>query len=351
MEAIGVTWFRDASAAEWDALAQSPMQRHAWMHACAEHLACPADLRTVIIGGAGGPRAMAPLVKRGRRVPYFELLGARELGEPADLVYADEPSARALARALVQLGTAVMLPRVRATAVTVAAMKHAYRRAGIVRCRAASGAPYIELDDRWQGDEPPLDTGRRSDLRRARRRAEFLGPVRTDIACPIPAAFDAAFDEFVGVEGAGWKGRNGTALATDPVRQAFFRTYARAACRAGALRLCILRIGAQAAAAELAVESDGRLWLLKIGYDESFARCSPGQLLLADTVRYAARKGLQSCELLGAPEPWTHVWTDREHACVSISAYPARPMSLAVMAADAANAGRRKVAHLVASMI
>ena len=64
VEEIGVAWFRDASAAEWDALAASPMQRHAWMHACAEHLACPADLRTVVVGGAGGPRAMAPLVAR-----------------------------------------------------------------------------------------------------------------------------------------------------------------------------------------------------------------------------------------------------------------------------------------------
>jgi CelD/BcsL family acetyltransferase involved in cellulose biosynthesis len=107
--------------------------------------------------------------------------------------------------------------------------------------------------------------------------------------------------------------------------------------------LCFLRIGDRIAAAQLAVESDERFWLLKIGYDEAFARYSPGNLLMRETVRYAANRGLLSYEFLGTPEQWTRMWTDRIRACVSIRAYPARPWGVAALVADAVHTGVHKL--------
>ena len=43
---------------------------------------------------------------------------------------------------------------------------------------------------------------------------------------------------------------------------------------------------------QVAVETGGRFWLLKVGYDERFARCSPGSLLLLETIRHAATTGV-----------------------------------------------------------
>src|SRR5207244_7317462 len=97
-----------------------------------------------------------------------------------------------------------------------------------------------------------------------------------------------------------------------------------------------LRIGGQAAAMQFAVEQGGALWLLKIGYDEAFARCSPGTLLTADTVRYAAARGLRCYEFLGGIESWTRMWTEHERSCVSVRAYPAAGRGLAALAADVA---------------
>jgi CelD/BcsL family acetyltransferase involved in cellulose biosynthesis len=160
---------------------------------------------------------------------------------------------------------------------------------------------------------------------------------------PTPEALDPLLDEAFRVEAAGWKGREGTALAEDSERAAFYRRYAAAACRKGTLRMGFLRIGGRAAAMQLAVTSGGRFWLLKIGYDDSFARCSPGTLLMLETIRYAAAHGLRSYEFLGGLEPWTRVWTQHVRPCVSLRAYPASLRGLAVFTADVGRFARRRL--------
>jgi len=74
---------------------------------------------------------------------------------------------------------------------------------------------------------------------------------------------------------------------------------------------------------ELAVECDGRFFSHKIGYDESFARCSPGSLLRLEIFGYAAERGLQSCEFQGKDAPWTYGWTKSVRPMVSVTAHPA----------------------------
>lgn len=335
-------------AQSWDALARSsgPTEQHAWSSAAAALFAADSQLRAVVVGSRERPAAIAPLVRRGGTVRRLELLGVRELHEPMDLVYRDAAQLRALTDALVRLGLPIFLPRVPADSPTVRAFQEAWRGRGVVICRPALGCPSLELGERWTQAELPIESGRRSDLRRARRHAEKLGPVRYEIRAPAPGEVEALLDDFLRVEGASWKGKNGTALATDPVQGAFYRRYAAAASRAGALRLAFLWVGERIAAAQLAVETDRRYWLLKIGYDEAFARCSPGLLLIGDTIQDAARQGLRSYEFLGTPEPWIRMWTERVRPCVSIRAYPARPWGIAAIALDLMQAGWRKFVGL-----
>ena len=334
----------------WDQLAVgsgSPMHHYAWMSACREAFSIPPDLHVVVVGSPDRPAAIAPLVRRQSRLPRLELVGVRELGEPMDLVYRTAADATTLAEALAQLSLPLFLERVPAESATVSAVKAAWRGLGIVICRPALACPWIALDHRWGEPEPPLEAGRRSDLRRAHRNAEKIGPVRCQIVSPTPTELDPLLDEALRVEAAGWKGRRGTALATDPAQSAFYRRYAAAACRAGILRLCFLHVGDRIAAMQFAVESEERFWLLKVGYDEAFARCSPGMLLLRETVRHAANRGLRSYEFLGAPEPWIRIWTKHVRPCLSIRAYPAKACGIAALTADLVQAGWRRVGHLV----
>jgi proline dehydrogenase len=74
---------------------------------------------------------------------------------------------------------------------------------------------------------------------------------------------------------------------------------------------------------QLAVEWSGRYWLYKIGYDEKYARCSPGTLLMLHVLRDAAARGLTGFELMGDAEAWiADLWTREAHECVRVRIYP-----------------------------
>jgi CelD/BcsL family acetyltransferase involved in cellulose biosynthesis len=123
--------------------------------------------------------------------------------------------------------------------------------------------------------------------RRRRRLTEALGgePTLTDLA-----GHPGAFDEFLQMEAAGWKGRAGSALASREDTAAFFRAWADRYNAAGRLHMFSLTYGGKPIAMQCAVRLAGSLCIFKIAYDESYAACSPGQLL---TIAVAQHFGQQ----------------------------------------------------------
>jgi CelD/BcsL family acetyltransferase involved in cellulose biosynthesis len=328
----------DQLAAAWDALAGgagSPMQQFIWARACAESFCRRGDqLHVVTVGPAGRPTAIAPLIRR-RGLGRLELLGARELYEPTDFLYADRPALDALAGTLSGLGRPICLHRVLADSPTIAALQELYRRRGWVLCRPVSGSPSIPIDVNWQESEK-FNGKMRRNFRRRLRLAEAVAPVNFEILSPSPVEVEPLLDEAYRVEAAGWKGERGTALAKDATRGAFFRRYAAAAAREGILRLGFMRLGGRAIAMHLAVECGERFWLFKQGYDEAFARFSPGTLLTLHLLTRAVALGLRSFELLGVLEPSKRMWSPVERPCVTPRAYPYGPRGLVLLGSDTA---------------
>jgi CelD/BcsL family acetyltransferase involved in cellulose biosynthesis len=341
----------DELGSAWDDLARRragiPTTGYAWARACATTVAARERLHVVVGWTGSRVGAIAPLLRRRDRFERLELLGVDELREPMDLL-ADGPAAlQRVAGALARERSPLLLRRVPAASSVVPALRRAYRGRGVVVCRADAGSPWIALDSGWARPESRFNAGRRSDLRRARRIAERAGQVCAEVLSPTPAELEPLLGELFRVEATSWKGRAGSALACDPSRQAFYRSYAAAASRAGSLRIARLRIGERTAAMQLAVEHAGSYWLLKIGYDDAFRACSPGTLLMLETVRHAATRGLGTVELLGAVEPWTTVWTRRARPCVSVRAYPAGGQGLLALLSDLAAIGRRRLRAMV----
>ena len=309
----------DAEASRWetlDAVARTPAQRFAWVRACAA--AFGDDLRIVLLEEEGEIVAAAPLTDR---AGTLELLGARDLFEPGDFLYRDEAALEELAARLARMKRALVLHRTWANGPVEAAVRRAFRGRGVVLRRDAGETPV--LDFAGAPVEARFNARRRGDIRRARRRADDLGAVSAEVLSPEPGEVAPMLEEVVAVEAAGWKGVHGTALAQDPERRRFFEEYAALAAAEGALRVARLRIGSETAAVQLAVEHRRRLWLLKIGYDERFARCSPGTLLMLEAARWASEQGLEAIELLGSSEAWTRFWTVDGRRCVALYAYPA----------------------------
>jgi CelD/BcsL family acetyltransferase involved in cellulose biosynthesis len=326
--ALAHAWIRDldeldAIAGRWDALAGTsamPTQRFPWVRSSLSAFGGRPAILAVFRGdelvGA------APLVASAAG-GALQLLGVEELFEPSDFLAADEEALEALAVTLADAGTCLYLQRVPSGSPTPDALRRAYRGRGLVTSRPGPAFPYIPLDDRALEPESLLASRRRSDVRRARRRAEALGPVRHELLAPRRGGVPAVLTRVMAIEAAGWKGRAESALVHDPARAAFFRHWALGAAARGTLRAGFLRAGDEVLAAELGCECAGSLWLFKIGYDERAARCSPGTLLLLETIREAARRGLESVELLGEVEPWTVPWTGLAHDAVSVRVFPA----------------------------
>ena len=264
-------------AQRWDLIAEeanSPMHQYAWVKACTDAFATCGELQLIVVG-ADQPRALGPFIMRSGPLNRMECLGVAELYEPTDFPYSDFDSLACLIDALVRLRRPLLLRRVPADSPVLNALKEALKSRGVLITRAATGYPWIQLDASWTQPEEKLSASRRSSFRRARRKAHSIGPIDYEVLSPRPHELPPLLAESFRVEAAGWKGRTGSALLSDPHRRQFYEKYATIASEKGILRLSFMRIGGEVAATQIAVESGGRFWLLKVGYDERFPATRP----------------------------------------------------------------------------
>src|SRR4051812_26157953 len=151
---------------------------------------------------------------------------------------------------------------------------------------------------------------RRKELRRQRTRLSELGCLTTE---ELPRDADPApfIEEFLALEAAGWKGREGVHALRD---RAFFAEMAEGAARAGRLQLLALRLDGRPVALKMNLLGGDRAFAFKITFDENFSRFSPGVLLELDNVERAhqlpALRFMDSC---AAPNRFmiNHLWIDR----------------------------------------
>lgn len=124
---------------------------------------------------------------------------------------------------------------------------------------------------------------------------------------------DAALETFLKLEASGWKGRSGTAFETIG-HAGFFRQVCRAFRERGRLQLLVLRAGKRPLAAKCNFRGGEGAFCFKIGFDDEFARFSPGiQLELGTIARFhddATLQWLDSCAE-GSNEMINRLWPDR----------------------------------------
>lgn len=322
-----------------------PTQLPCWLESACRYLGRAAEVVRFNVRGNGwdgwsqaAHPASMPLVRMGAH-QVLTPPGATQTGEPTDLAWTDPDSLEHLADQLARQSRPLDLPRVPLGSPSVEALGRAFQGRGWVRVHETLSSPCIELGERWTEPRGQFNARRQSDFRRAHKRAKEAGEVRFEVHAPTPGpALDRWLNEAYAVESKGWKGAGGTALASDPQLGPFYRGLSNAAAREGLLRLCFLRIGGQPAAMQLALQYGRRFWLMKIGYDPAYARCSPGQLLMLHTIGHAAGLGLASYEMLGNTARWTADWTTTLRPFVRLRAYPASWRSVLAASAETSHA-------------
>lgn len=293
--------------------------------------------KIVTVGENEGAEAILPLCRRRGWLTRWHAAGAEQVYEPVDALYRDTAAVAQLASKLARLSRPMRLDRVLAESALVPALTAAMKGRGLVVTRPAKASPTIAFEPGETEPEMRFNAGRRSDFRRARRKAEALGAVTFEMHAPGPETFGALFDEAVAVEQRGWKGEAGSALGKDAVKAAFFRDFLLRMSSDGTCRMAFMRIDGRAVATQLAVEFQQRYWLFKIGFDGEFSRCSPGNLLMLYAMTEAAQRGLRGFELLGEVEPWIiEAWTKDAIPCLRVQTYPFNPHGLATLASETA---------------
>ncbi|HTR81300.1 MAG TPA: GNAT family N-acetyltransferase [Bacteroidota bacterium] len=324
---------------DWNLIAlrtENPLFQFEWFEACAEAFCPPDALHVVVVRRTGIVVGIAPLVLAQpsllqRRI---EILGASVLCEPAGFLCTDADAMNQLISAIMEMRRPLFLGRVGCTSLECNTIERVARRHLFFGLKNRSASPWISIEGSWESYEATLSSSRRSSLRRARRNASKLGTLTTEIFSPSAEHLDRYLDEVFEVESANWKGQAGTSIRSISPLKKFFATYAKAAAQAGILRLCFLRVNGKPIAVQIAVEYARRFWVLKIGYDEEYASCSPGNVLMHDVVRYAFERKLISFEFLGSDEPWLHIWTDKIHSFSSLRLYPPTIPSLINLGLD-----------------
>jgi CelD/BcsL family acetyltransferase involved in cellulose biosynthesis len=186
------------------------------------------------------------------------------------------------------------------------------------KCAAADGqvtgvwksgaAPYLTLPGSFGAYTSAFSQKFRQNLRNRLKRLSELGEPAFEVVSE-PSEIRASCEEAQRLEQSGWKQSEGTAIASDPAVRRFYTLLAERAAECSWLRLLFLSVNGRRIAGAFAAIYDGRLFLLKTGYDPEFAKCSPFKLLVYFAVQHAFETGLTEVDFLGDTEPWKLEWT------------------------------------------
>jgi CelD/BcsL family acetyltransferase involved in cellulose biosynthesis len=317
-------------APEWDELADragaGPFGRPGWAAAWLRAFGPPGRVGVLALRGDGRLRAVLPLLRRGG----VTAAPANGHTPRVELVAEDRAAAAELARAALALRQRrLTLAPVEAGAPTDVAVRAAAEAAGYrLQARTVLRSPYLPIPPGTAAAEDLLGRSMRKDLRRCRRRLDERGELSVQVE---RGAGDVAavLAEAVAVEARQWKGRAGTAIASDPAVGAFYADVVDWAASRGLLHLAVLRLDGRAIAFEIDLLGGGALHSLKAGFDPAYGRFSPGHILALEAIDAALPRGVASYELLGDAEPYKLRWTSLCHEMVRLDASAPSAVGLA----------------------
>ena len=237
----------------------------------------------------------APLVARGfERMFWRELLAwaDRRAGLSLFLHLAHLPSQGALWEALVAESAAAGRP-----AATVMREKRAMLASDL------SPEDYLEAS---------LSTKKRKELRRQQRRLSDEGELVVERQRDDTGLIGWT-EEFLTLEAKGWKGSNGSALASDAATKDIFRRALQGAARRGKLDRLAMRLGNRPVAMLASFVSRPGAFSYKTAFDEDYARFSPGVLLQRENLAILERGSIDWVDSCAAEDhPMIdHIWRER----------------------------------------
>ncbi len=148
----------------------------------------------------------------------------------------------------------------------------------------------------------------RSNLSRARNKLAKFRTVEIETTNRMPD-LKRAFDDFMHVEAAGWKGEKGTKSAIK-FNQSLVAFYNCLICESSENVQCeisILRVDSIPVAAQFGLIIDETVYQLKIGFDENYSDLSPGNMLIENLLSEYRQRDLKCFNLVSHTD-WHKNW-------------------------------------------
>lgn len=319
-----------------------------WVDSCLQQLHSDATPNFLVVSSDQGETcAIAPLVLvRRDNSTWLDIPGFNDLHEPVGLLYRDKAALLALFDAISRQPYPVSINRLWLNSeqdLTISpptANIHGFWVSP--GCRPSR---YLKIQSSFDSFLSSLSSRRRYDYNRALRRAAKRGEVRHVMEQPDSHSLEPLFTLAMQIEDRSWKGREGSSLSKNKRLSRFFSTYLARPEVLPWVRVFFLYVGEKAVAMQICIEHEERLWLLKIGYDEDFQKCSPGLILMMEAVRYSFESGHTNIEFLGSSEPWLSLWSKQEREYLNLTHYPLTFSGLRAAAIDTSRLLRRSISQ------
>jgi len=158
-------------------------------------------------------------------------------------------------------------------------------------------SPVYALQGTWEEALGSLSRRRRESLRRKQRQLLEGGKGRVEIVRGTVPDLGARLAQCWAVSAHTWKHRQGSSIAADPRRVAFYEGVGAA--DKEWLVLALLHLDGEPVAFEYNLLCRGVLYSLKLGFDERFAKASPGIVLRMKVLEWAFANGVATFDYMG----------------------------------------------------
>ena len=132
------------------------------------------------------------------------------------------------------------------------------------------------------------------------KRLEKIGEVKFELVTH-EGDFNQLTEDFLRIESSGWKGKQGTALACAPSTEAFYRELVQRSAAAGKIRFLSLKLDGKRIGMISDLHSGNVVYSYKSGYDEAFAKYSPGRQVELKNVEFLHQAGIDYSDSCTSP--------------------------------------------------
>ena len=336
---IGVLADLEKEWKDFESVSRFPLSGYDWSLCCARSFYPENGLRIIVLRSAQRIEALAPLsIKKIKSIPRLECLGSSYLYEPCNFLYRSQDALKQLIKRIVALNYPFYLHRIPLDSPIADIVKAEQGKRGYILIRPSSGAGFIKINSSWHQFFARLSSSKRYDSRRKLKLAKKMGRVDFRFHAPRPPDCHELLRTAFKIEGSGWKRQHRSDLLSNRRLSRFFTEYLILAAANSALRIGFMYIDDSPVAVVIGIVRYNKFWLLKNGYDPQWKKCSPGILLINETVKYCFEQNYSGIEFLGTDEHYIRQLAgDGFHRYQSIAFFPYSLLGCSLLALSAAN--------------